>query len=71
MRNHTTPAIRPQVAVPASWAHLDEAVRRRLELDGVHTPADWSRLTPRRRAALFGFPPSLRRLLNELARGSA
>ena len=63
---------RPSTQGPlAAWAELPADIRRRLRDEGVREPADWLALPLSRRAGIFGIPPSLRRRLDQLARGKS
>jgi CII-binding regulator of phage lambda lysogenization HflD len=54
----------------STWTDLPPEIRRRLELAGVRSAAQWRRLGDKR-LQIFGIIPTVQRQLDELARGAA
>ena len=72
-QNRTRAPSAPQICCPSELPDIPPALRQRLALapEAVVNLRQWKRLSPRRKAGIFGITPSHVRLLDKLARGLA
>jgi hypothetical protein len=60
--------VEPTPEINTEWLRVPAAIRARLALENIRSPADWRALSRAKRRRLFGITPSMVAVIDAVAR---